>query len=268
LGVLVIRATSLGRSFVGGVVLWGVPLLVVAVWPTAGVAYLAMLLIGFGNAFEDASMFTLLPRYAGARLAGRTLGALELLVVIGVGAGSVSAPWLLHLLGARRAFGFIGAAILVLALLYAARFARVDRDLPRPGPQLELMRRLPMFAPLPLMIVEGLASVLEPQEYAAGDVVMRQGDPGNRFHIVEGGTADVVVNGIPKAGVGPGDCFGEIALLHDGPRTATIIAQTRLRTLTLDRDAFLCAVTGNQIASSSATTLASERLASDPPGHP
>lgn len=266
LGAIVVRVSQLARSFLLGVVLWGVPLVLVALWPTAGAAYLAMLLIGLGNAFEDASMFTLLPRAVGARLAGRALGVLELLISMGLAAGSLLAPWLVTVLGTRGAFGAIGAALLAVSAVYTVQFVRLDRSMPAPGPELALVRGLPMFAPLPLVVVEQLTTALEPRDYQPGQVIIRQGEPGDRFHVVADGTADVRVGTQDKHSLTTGDCFGEIALLRDTPRTATVTATTPVRTLTLTREAFLTAVAGSHVGAASARALASARLASDTSG--
>ncbi len=264
-----LRLTRLGRSFVLGIALWGLPLLLLAAVPTPPVAYLALVVVGIGNAIEDASMFTLLPRLVGPRLAGRALGALELVVFAGVGSGSVAAPVLVAELGTRAVLAVMGVILVVLAVAYALRFAHIDRTTAPPGREIDLLRGLPMFASLPLVVVEQLAASLEKHEYAPGEVVMREGERGDRFHIVVEGTAGVTVRGTPRPPLRPGDGFGEIALLRDVPRTATVSATERLHTLSLSRSEFLAAVTGNRVSAGFAHSLADERLAADAPsGHP
>jgi len=265
IGTAVVRSTRLGRTFVGGVAIWGFALVLIAVWPFTALVFVAMLLIGGGNAYLDASSFTLLPRQAGPRLTGRVLGALELLIVTGIGIGSVMAPWLIDAFGSRAAFGIVGVLVLAASACYFAPFAALDRSLPEPGPEVDLLRALPMFAPLPLVTVEGVADELEERDYAQGSVVMRQGEPGDLFHVVASGRARVEVDGLAKPSLGPEDCFGEIALLRESPRTATITAETDLVTYTLARAVFLRAVTGNKVSTTSADELASRRLASDAP---
>lgn len=264
LAVSVVRITRLGRSFAAGVALWGVPLLLLASVPMTAVAYLALIVMGVGNAFEDGAMYTLLPRLVGARVAGRALGVLELLVFAGLAAGSLAAPLLVDGLGPRGGFLVAGSLIVVPVVAYAGRFARIDRALPAPGPELDLLRGLPMFQHLPLVIVEQLTESLEAHEYERGDVVMRQGEPGEEFHVVCRGSASVAVDGRPRASLGVGDCFGEIALLRDIPRTATVIAGEGLATLVLPRSVFLAAVTGHQASAEHGHALASRRLAADP----
>ena len=263
IGVYVVRSTRLGRTFVAGVLAWGLALGLMAAWPVPAVAFAAMVLIGVGNAHQDASMFTLLPRLAGPRLIGRLLGALELLIVVGIGLGSVLAPWLLDTVGARGGFAVAAGLVVVAALGYAVPFGRVDRSLPEPGHEVELLRALPMFAPLPLVTVEQLAASLEVCHYPPGAVLIRQGDAGDRFHVVADGRVDVDVDGRPRPPLGPGDCFGEIALMRQVPRTATITAATDVTTYALGRAEFLRAVTGNQRSASFAASLVDRRLAGD-----
>jgi CRP-like cAMP-binding protein len=97
-------------------------------------------------------------------------------------------------------------------------------------------------------------------------VVIREGEPGDYFYVIVDGTATVTVRGVPRPALHAGDCFGEIALLRDIPRTATITAQQPLRTLTLDRQEFLIAIAGNIASSAAADALAAQRLADDPRG--
>ena len=264
LAVTMVRITRLGRSFAAGIALWGVPLLLLAAVPTTTVAYLALIVIGVGNAFADGAMYTLLPRLVGARIAGRALGALELLVFAGLAAGSLAAPLLVAGMGPRGGFLVAGTLIVVPVVAYASRFARIDRTLPAPGPELDLLRGLPMFQHLPLVIVEQLTENVEAHEYQRGDVVMRQGEPGEQFHVVRRGSASVTVDGRPRPSLGAGDCFGEIALLRDIPRTATVIAGEDLATFVLRRSDFLSAVTGHQTSAEHGHALVRRRLAADP----
>ena len=94
---------------------------------------------------------------------------------------------------------------------------------------------------------------------------MREGEPGDRFYVVTEGSAAVTVAGVSRPNLGPGDGFGEIALLRGVPRTATVTAAGPLRALSLTRDRFLTAVCGNQVSAEQAEALARRRLSADPP---
>lgn len=261
----VVRVTRLGRSFIAGLLLWGLPLAVLSLVTEPAVAYLAFVAIGIGNAVEDVGEFTLLARQLSPAAIARVLGVLELTALVGIGLGSVAAPSLLDAFGMRGTLALLGLGMTGLALVHARRFARVDRTLPQPGKEVELLRGLSMFAPLPLATAELLASELRPQQFAPGSVVMAEGDPGDEFHIIASGSASVTVRGTPRPPLGPGDCFGEIALLRDIPRTATITAAEELHTLVLRREEFLAAVSGSARSGVAAESLVTQRLSQDPP---
>jgi len=259
-----VGVTRLGRSFITGLVLWGLPLVVLALTPAVAIAYLTLAVAGIGNGVEDVGSYTLVTRLAGPRAAGRVLGAMEFVILAGLATGSIAAPPLLRALGARSTLALLGGGLAGLALAHAVRFARLDQAMPAPGPQAGLLRSLPMFAPLPLAVTELLAAALQPRQFPAGAVVLREGEPGDHFHLIADGSAAVTVRGAPRPPLHQGDCFGEIALLRDVPRTATITAQQPLHTLTLDRAEFLTAILANPASQAAADALAAQRLATDP----
>jgi hypothetical protein len=260
-----VGVTRLGRSFITGLVLWGLPLVVLALTPAVAIACLTLAVAGIGNGVEDVGSYTLVTRLAGPRAAGRVLGAMEFVILAGLATGSIAAPPLLRALGARSTLALLGGGLAALAMAHAVRFARLDQAMPAPGPQAGLLRSLPMFAPLPLAVTELLAAALQPRQFPAGAVVLREGEPGDHFHLIADGSAAVTVHGAPRPPLHQGDCFGEIALLRDVPRTATITAQQPLRTLALGRAEFLTAVLANPASRAAADALAARRLATDPP---
>ncbi len=91
-------------------------------------------------------------------------------------------------------------------------------------PGLELLRQIAMFAPLTPGTVEGLARHLVPMSVSAGTVVLEEGGQSDRFFVIESGLVEVTQNGAVLRREGPGEFFGEIGLLRDVPRTATITA--------------------------------------------
>ena len=260
-----VRVTRLGRSFIAGMLLWGLPLAFLAVTPTAAVAYLALVVVGVGNAVVDVAGFTLVTRLAGPGTAGKTLGALEFVALAGLATGSILTPPLLHVFGVRGTLALLGSGLAGLALAHAVRFARLDRAMPAAGTEAGLIRNLPMFAPLPLAVTDLLAAEIQPRRFPAGAVVIREGEAGDHFYLIVDGAAAVSVHGAPRPSLQRGDCFGEIALLCDIPRTATITAERPLRTLALGREQFLTAVTGNSTSKTAADALATQRLSTDRP---
>ena len=260
-----VRFSRLGRAFIAGMLLWGVPLAFLALRPVVAIAYLALIVVGIGNAFVDVSCFTLVTRLAGPRTQGKVLAALEFTALAGLAAGSILTPLLLNVFGVRGTLALLGGGLAGLALAHAARFRRLDRAMPAPGPETGLLQDLPMFAPLPLARIELLAAETEPRQFPAGGVLIREGEPGDHFHLIVEGSAAVSVHGAPRPTLQRGDCFGEIALLRDIPRTATITAEQPLRTLALGREEFVTAVTGNSMSRAAADALVAQRLSTDPP---
>src|SRR5215831_12483848 len=266
LAAVAVRVTRLGRSFITGMLLWGLPLALLALAQATALAYLALVIVGVGNAVVDVSGFTMVTRLAGPGTAGKALGALEFAALAGLATGSILTPPLLDAAGVRGTLAVLGGGLVVLALAHAARFRRLDRALPAPSPEAGLLYHLPMYAPLPLAVTDLLAAEAEPRQFPAGTVVTREGEVGDRFYLITGGAAAVSVRGAPKPSLLRGDCFGEIALLRGTPRTATVTAERPLHTLTFGREEFLTAVTGNSTSMAAADALAAQRLSTDPPG--
>jgi len=147
----------------------------------------------------------------------------------------------------------------VLAVLLWPRLVAIDRDARIPQRQLELLRAIPLFAPLPPPTLEHLAHALRRIDVPAGSEVVRVGEPGEDFFIVDSGRAEVLVDGESKR-VEPGGYFGEITLLRDVPRTATVRAVTDLALYALARDQFIGAVTGHAASRDAADVVIGERL--------
>jgi CRP-like cAMP-binding protein len=161
-----------------------------------------------------------------------------------------------------------GGLLPAVAILTVPLVRRADSEAIVPHRQLELLRCVPMFAPLPLTVLEQVATGLVAEQHVMGSAVIRQGGLGESWYLIANGTADVVHDGERVDGLGIGDGFGEIALLSNRPRTATIVARETLDVYRLPRAIFLEVVTGNQSAVLAAETLVAERLANrDHPDH-
>ena len=120
-------------------------------------------------------------------------------------------------------------------------------DVAAPSGQQLLVEGVPMFGPLSLAAKERLAAKLVPLDVPAGATVVRAGDVGDRFYLIDSGTVRIGLDDGEKQS-GPGDYFGEIALLRDVPRTATVTVATAARLYMLERADFLAAVTGHALA--------------------
>jgi hypothetical protein len=227
-----------------GIFMWGLPIALVAAWPNEAFALVLLGLVGVGNTLVDVSGMTLLQRAAPEHVLARVFGVLESLILLTIGLGAIVAPALLSLVGTRGALILAGALLPVLVIPAWPRLAAIDRSAAVPVHRIRLLQEVPIFAPLPAATLERLARELDEVDVSAGQIVFNKGDAGELFYVVDDGTVEVVADGKPPVVLQRGDFFGEIALLRDVPRTATVRAQTAARLYALSRDDFIPAVTG------------------------
>lgn len=223
------------------------------------VALVLLSIVGVANSVEDVALFTLLQRLVPDQILTRVLGLFWSLAMAGIAVGSLAAPVIVDAIGPRPAFVLVGSILPLLTLLTYRRLAEIDRAV-TPAPELELIERVPMFAPLSMAAKGRLASRLTPVPVRGGEVVIRQGEAGDRFYIVADGEVLVTSAGV-RVTLHPADHFGEIALLRAVPRTATVTALVDTQLLALQRDDFLAAVTGHDSARAAGDAVAAERLA-------
>jgi MFS family permease len=250
----------LAGDFGIGLLLIGVGVGLLGVWPTAVAAAVLMGVFGIGNTLVDVSGVTLLQHAVPDEVLGRVFGALQGILVLGLAAGALIAPVLLHVTSIRVSLIVVGGTLTVLAAVLWRRLAVIDARAHVPEEQIELLRANPIFAPLPPATIEGLAMKLVPVTVGATETVFRQGDPGDRFYIVEEGRVEIWMDGERVADEWPGEAFGEIALLRDVPRTATATAAEETKLLALERDDFIAAVTGHAPSREAADSIIGERL--------
>jgi len=263
LAVLVVRGKRVARSFAAGVAGWGVPMILLgfahgAYWP-----YLMFGVIGVANVFDDVGVYSSLQQVIPPRLMGRALGVRRGLLLLSMGLGSAVTPWLIDAWGARGTLIATGLLLVALAAAFLPRLTAIDGKISAPGPDLTLLRQVSFFHPLPFAIVEHLTSELQSATYQPGDVIIRDGEPGERFYIIAEGRARAAKDGMQLREMGSGESFGEIALLRRIPRTATVTALSRLEARTLAREEFLAAVTGNPESVERAEAVVSTRLQAD-----
>lgn len=251
----------LAGDFALGVALYGAPLAAVVLWEEPAFALLLMALCGVGNTLTDVSALTLMQRTVRDDVLARVFGVLESLLLASIGLGAILGPVLVELLGVRAALVATGLLLPALVLLAAPRLARIDSRARVAPERVELLAAHPIFAPLPPALLERLAGRLAEVRVAAGDVVLCAGEPGDRFYLVAAGELEAVGNAL-----GRGEGFGEIALLRDVPRTATVTARTDATLLALDRDDFLAAVTGDPRSAQAADAVVAGRLRAFNPG--
>ena len=258
-----IGATTLGGRrlavvFGLALVAWGLPIALIGASAELAFAVGMLAVVGAANSVEDVAGFTLLQRLVPDHLLTRVLGVTWSLAMGGVAIGSIAAPVLVDAVGSRGAFVVVGAILPLLSLAAYRRLVEIDAEV-APAPELELIDEVPMFAPLSVAAKERVAANLVPLTVEAGQLVIRAGEVGDRFYIVGGGELDISADD-GHVTAHRADYFGEIALLRDVPRTATVKALVDSELFALGREDFLAAVTGHQAAHAAADAVAQERL--------
>jgi MFS family permease len=246
----------LARDFALGLALFGLPLALIGGVPITVIAVIALAIIGIGNSIVDVNALTIMQRAVPDDVLGRALGALEGLLLATLGLGAVLAPVLVDVVGPEAALIVTGAVLPVLALLSRPRLRALDDRTAAPAAT-GLLRGVPMLAGLPEPVLERLAREAVSVAFPAGSVVLREGDVGDRFYVVERGEVAILGRHL-----GPGEGFGEIALLRDVPRTATATAVTDVSLASLEREPFVAAVTGHAPSAATADAVVAARLGS------
>jgi MFS family permease len=258
-----LKRGRLGQDMSIGVLGWALPLVVLAVFPSPVVVFAALAVIGFSDAWVNLGLDTIPQRIAPDRILSRVFAAVESALIGSMALGAAIAPLLVHLLGFRGALATLGGAVTALVLVSFGRMRRLDARLALPEYQpahLELLRSLALFAPLAPPVQESLARKLEAVSYPAGATILAEGESSDRFYVIVTGAVDVTKDDRLLRIEGPGDFFGEIGLLRDVPRTATVGALEATELLALDRADFLAAVTGVQESARAAEDIVRLRL--------
>jgi MFS family permease len=258
--VALVARQKLASDFAIGTLLWGIPLILIGIFPSSAAALVLIAFIGIGDTLVEVAAPTLLQRAVPDEVLGRVFGAVESLIIGAMGIGAIIAPPLVVWIGVRGALIATGCLLPALGLLFWHRLGAIDTAFALPVRQLALLRDISIFSPLPQAQIERLARELVPVHAAARDTVVREGDAGDRFFVVDSGELEVTVDGTRVRTLGPGDHFGEIALLRDVPRTATVTAVGEVNLYALDRDEFIAAVTGHAPSIEAADAVISQRL--------
>jgi MFS family permease len=238
-----------------GAIAWGLTLAMIGLTAAPLLAPLLVVIGGAGLAIVDIAGRTLLQRSIRDEVLARVFGLQEGLAMAGLAAGSILVPILVELVGLVGAVVVIAA---ILPLVVAARWRRLvalDRRTLPPVRELALLRRNPIFRPLPAPQLESVARRARWLTTPSGFALIREGDPGESFYVLATGSlrvdrASSFLRDIDIAG----DGVGEIALLRDVPRTASVTTTADSTLLAIDRAPFLAAVTGDPAAA-----LAAER---------
>ena len=257
---MLVDTRRLGAYFAIGVSLWGLPLLLMSAFPQQVVAFGLLALVGIGNSLIDLGGFTLLARIAPDEILARVFGVLESMVALSMGVGAIGTSLAIELYGVRGALVAAGLLCPVAAVASWRRLRRLDRSMDVRDREIEMLQGVTMLNLLPLPAIERLARGLEPVAVPAGGTVFDQGDIGNRYFVIESGEAEVIGDGRVVATLGPGEGFGEIALLRRIRRTASVRAASELRLQALGSDSFLPVVLGYTPSASEAGAVVETML--------
>ena len=239
--------------------LWGVPLIVIGALPSPFVAVVALAVLGIGNTLVDISSMTLIQRTAVPEVAGRIFGVLESSIVASLALGALAAPALITWLGTRGALLAVGVILPALAVATARKLAVIDAAVTIPQEQIAALRTVPFLTVLPLQMIEYLAGQMQRIELPGGATLFQRGDHGDCFYILDQGTLEIDLPDGVKHETAPA-FVGEIALLRDIPRTATVRAASDVALWALGREAFLAAVGGHARARGHADSIVFARL--------
>jgi hypothetical protein len=244
--------------------LWGAAFSLIGAWPAVGVAFCLLALAGATRSVLDVGGRTILHRTVPRELHGRVFGVLEGLEMLGLAVGSLAVPVVVGLAGPRGAMVVFGSVLIVVPLLTTRTLRAIDRAMPALDHELAILRGFPLFAMLGPPVLEDLARAMVRREAPADEVIVREGEAGDEFFLLEGGRLDVSIRGSHVRAIGPGDGFGEIALLRDGIRTATVTASSPVTLYALQRAHFLEAVTGSLQAHRAVGDLVDQRVSTLP----
>lgn len=234
-----------------------------ALWTAAFAAYLGWLVVGGGYTVVEVAGKTLLQRLGSDETLSRVVGSLESARLAAMALGAIGASAFYELLGIRGALLLAAALLPVFVVLTWARLRAFEVGAPVAEEQFQLLRGNSIFAPLPVATLERISHDLVAVKVAASEEVIAQGDPGDRFYLIEEGQVEVLEDGVFKRNEGPGESFGEIALLRDVPRTATVRTTRATTLLALEREQFIAAVTGHQRSHQVAHTVVDDRWAAE-----
>jgi MFS family permease len=237
-----LSSSRLGQDMALGVVVgWGVPLVAIAVFPSPVTVLAAVALVGLCEAPGSLGLDTIPQRLTPSTKVSRVYAAIESCLVGPMAVGALLAPALVDWIGLRGAMAAAGALPLLVGLSSLPQMRALDQRLRVPA-ELDVLRDVPAFADLPASVLERLAHTTERVQVPAGSVVLTEGASSDRFYVIVSGEVQVTQAGRTLRVEGPGDFFGEIGLLRNVLRTATVTATADCELLVIDQADFLAAI--------------------------
>lgn len=245
--------TTLSTASVVGALLLTIPLMLLGEPRRLAPAIALVVVIGIGKALFEIATRTLLQRTCAETHISRAFGTLDSADLVASSIGAVLVGMLIADRDLSLALFALGAGSAVVLTAAAASLRRVEHTAAPVRPDVvAALRAVSFLRPLPLPTLERLAGGLDIRTVRAGDTIVRQGEPGDEFFVLLDGTATVSVDGELVDRLATPSSFGEIALLHDEPRSATVDATSPCELAVIARQPFLDAlrrsVTGHRVA--------------------
>ena len=238
-------------------------LALIAVIPRAAAAFLLIATVGLAGTVFDITGRTLLQRAAPPDAIAGAFSIFEATTDFGLAAGAVLVRVGIAVGGVRAAL--VAPAVLAVLLVSGLwrQLLKIDAGATIPHVEIQLLRSLPIFAALSPPSLEGVARELESQQVPAGTVVITEGEQGDHYYAVADGRLAVTRSGIDVGTVGRGEGFGEIALVRDVPRQATVTAVTDCLLFSLDKAQFVTTLSGHASAASAVSDVVNRHLSDD-----
>jgi MFS family permease len=256
-------SSRLGTIFGTGVAVWGMPLIICGLVTHSFVAVAAFTVIGAANALVDVSGFTLLQRVVPDQMLTRVLALAEAVFALATAVGSLIVPPIDSALGHTGALIATGCLLPAAVVLAYVQLRDIDLHIRVSTDRIALLRRVAMLRLLPIPAIEGLARGVTMARFPTGTDVVRQGDIGDDFYVIDSGRMSLIDDGRPFGELGPGDSFGELALLRSVPRAVTVRVAEDAELAVVPGARFVTAVNGFSGTASAADAVVSQNLAAN-----
>jgi hypothetical protein len=253
-----VGSPRLARALAMGVLSFAVATIALGAAAHVALALALLAVTGVCNAMVDVAAVTLLQRLVPASHLGRVLGVVEGMWWATIGVGGFVASLLAGAFGVEVALTVAGVALLTVALALHRSMRLVDAAGAVRPEVVEALLGDRIFGALPTLALERVASQAGTVAVAAGAGIIREGETGDRYYVITDGAVEVAAAGV-QARLGPGEGFGEVALLRDAPRNATVTAVEATALVAVERSAFLGAVRGSRRSAEAASAVADER---------
>lgn len=234
------------RWFTAGGAVYGLAVALMGAVDGTTSSWMFLVVAGAGNAMLWTFGADLISRLLPDHVAGRGWGAIH---AVGAGAyalGSMAAPLLSRQFGLSVTLLSVGFALLATPLLGWSGLRVVTRLTTPKDEDVRLLSSIPGLTALPGVAVSRIACTAEPRRFAAGTTIVLEGTPGEEFFVVRTGELAVTQGGTEVRRLGPGESFGEIALLRTVPRTASVVALTDVELLCVGQELFVASITGHR----------------------